>query len=90
MVLGLRSKHRKDGSVQLNYVVHVQEIKPWLPSSQSLALLWENGDQNSGCLNPNVIDSTVEFNKSFVLPLTLRREKRDRDKFQKTIRVSFI
>ncbi|KAJ0666622.1 putative NT-type C2 domain, nucleoporin [Helianthus annuus] len=83
MVLGLRSKHRKDGSVQLNYVVHVQEIKPWLPSSQSLALLWENGDQNSGCLNPNVIDSTVEFNKSFVLPLTLRREKRDRDKFQK-------
>ncbi|KAI3812425.1 hypothetical protein L1987_17133 [Smallanthus sonchifolius] len=83
MVLGLRSKHRKDGSVQVNYVVHVQEIKPWLPSSQSLALLWENGDQTSGFLNPNVIDSTVEFNKSFVLPLTLRREKRDRDKFQK-------
>ncbi|KAI7724753.1 hypothetical protein M8C21_004630 [Ambrosia artemisiifolia] len=83
MVLGLRSRHRKDGSVQLNYLVHVQEIKPWLPSGQSLALLWENGDQNSGCLNPSVIDSTVEFNKSFVLPITLRREKRDRDKFQK-------
>ncbi|KAK1438157.1 hypothetical protein QVD17_03960 [Tagetes erecta] len=83
MVLGLRSKHRKDGSVQVNYLVHVQEIKPWLPSSQSLALLWENGDQTSGFLSPDVIDSKVEFNKSFILPLTLRREKRDREKFQK-------
>lgn len=83
MVLGLRSKHQKDGSVQVNYVVHVQEIKPWLPSSQTLALTWENGDQLSGFLSPNVIDSTIEFNKSFVLPLTLRRDKKDRDKFQK-------
>ncbi|KAL8267109.1 hypothetical protein R6Q59_004453 [Mikania micrantha] len=82
MVLGLRSKHRKDGSVKLNYLVYVQEIKPWLPSSPSLAILWENGDQ-TGFLSPNVIDSTVEFNKSFILPLTLRREKRDHDKFQK-------
>ncbi|KAK9052700.1 hypothetical protein SSX86_029330 [Deinandra increscens subsp. villosa] len=82
MVLGLRSKHRKDGSVQINYLVHVLELKPWLPSSPSLALLWENGDQ-TGVVSPNVIDSTVDFNKSFVLPLTLRRDKRDRDKFQK-------
>ncbi|XP_076905737.1 uncharacterized protein LOC143561577 isoform X1 [Bidens hawaiensis] len=83
MVLGLRSKHRKDGSVQVNYLVHIQEIKPWLPTSQSLALLWENGEQTSGFLSPDVIDSTVEFNKSFILPLTLRRDKKDREKFQK-------
>ncbi|XP_024993313.1 uncharacterized protein LOC112527118 isoform X1 [Cynara cardunculus var. scolymus] len=88
MVLGLRSKHRKDGSVQVNYLVHVQEIKPWSPSqspesSLSMSLQWETGDQLSGYLSPIVVDSKIEFNKSFVLPLTLRREKRDRDKFQK-------
>ncbi|KAI3698537.1 hypothetical protein L2E82_42160 [Cichorium intybus] len=89
MVLGLRSKHRKDGSIQVNYLVHVQEIKPWsspvqsLEPSQCLSLVWENGDQMSGFLSPTLIDSKIEFNQSFVLPLTLRRDKRDRDKFQK-------
>ncbi|CAH1414878.1 unnamed protein product [Lactuca virosa] len=89
MVLGLRSKHRKDGSIQVNYLVHVQEIKPWsspvqfLDPSQCLSLVWENGDQMSGYLSPTLIDSKIEFNQSFILPLTLRRDKRDRDKFQK-------
>nr|GEU98662.1 hypothetical protein [Tanacetum cinerariifolium] len=83
MVLGLRSKHRKDGSVQVNYLIHVQDLKPWLPTSQSLSLQWVNGDQMTDFLSPNVIDSTVDFNKSFTLPLTLRKDKKDRDKFQK-------
>ncbi|XP_071702306.1 uncharacterized protein [Rutidosis leptorrhynchoides] len=83
MVLGLKSKHKKDGSVQLNYLVHVQELKPWLPSSQTLAIQWQNGEQTTGFLSPNVIDSTIDFNKSFVFSTTLRRVKKDRDKFQK-------
>lgn len=83
MVLGLRSKHRKDGSVQVNYQIHVQDLKPWLPTSQALSLQWVNGDQMTDFLSPNVIDSTVDFNKSFTLPLTLRKDKKDPDKFQK-------
>lgn len=83
MVLGLKSKNKKNGSIQVNYQVHVQELKPWLPSSQTLALQWQNGEQTTGFLSPIVIDSTIGFNKSFVLPLTLRRDKKDPDKFQK-------
>ncbi|KAL4570119.1 hypothetical protein LXL04_025770 [Taraxacum kok-saghyz] len=89
MVLGLRSKHKKDGSIQVNYLVHVQDIKPWssppqsVDPSQCLSLLWEHGDQMSGFLSPTAINSKIEFNQSFILPLTLQRDKKDRDKFQK-------
>lgn len=88
MVLGLRSRHRKGASVQVDYLVHVGEIKPWPPSQslrsvQSVLLQWENGDQNSGSLTCGVGDTKIEFNESLTLPLTLSREKRARDKFQK-------
>ncbi|KAI3919560.1 hypothetical protein MKX01_018383 [Papaver californicum] len=83
MVLGLRTKHKKGTSVQVDYQIHIQEIKPW-PPSQSLKsvrfviLQWENGDRNSGSINPvvpsvgsGVGDGKIEFNESFRLTLML-------------------
>ncbi|GFZ21159.1 hypothetical protein Acr_29g0003210 [Actinidia rufa] len=88
MVLGLRSKHRKANSVQVDYFVNVREIKPWPPSQslrsvQSVLLQWNNGDNNSGSFSSVVGEGNVEFNESFALPVTLCREKRTRDSFQK-------
>ncbi|KAJ6771501.1 NUCLEAR PORE COMPLEX PROTEIN NUP205 [Salix koriyanagi] len=79
MVLGLRSKNRKGTSVQLDYLIFVQEIKPWPPSqslksAQSLLLQWENGDQSSGSCTSNVGDGKVEFSESFRLSVTLCKE----------------
>ncbi|THG01982.1 hypothetical protein TEA_002548 [Camellia sinensis var. sinensis] len=88
MVLGLRSKNRKGTSVHVDYIVNVQEIKPWPPSQslrsvQSVLLQWDNGDQNSGSLSSVAGDCNIEFNESFALPVTLCREKKGRDNFQK-------
>ncbi|KAJ6430310.1 hypothetical protein OIU84_021669 [Salix udensis] len=79
MVLGLRSKSRKGTSVQVDYIIHVQEIKPWPPSqslksAQSLLLQWENGDQGSGSFSSNAGDGKVEFDESFRLSATLWKE----------------
>lgn len=89
MVQGPRAKIRKTPSVQLDYIVHIQEIKPW-PPSQSLRTIraaliqWEHGDRNSGSTNQvvpsvgedsGVGDGKIEFNESFRLPLMLVREK---------------
>ncbi|PIN03857.1 hypothetical protein CDL12_23613 [Handroanthus impetiginosus] len=88
MVLGLRTKTRKSPSVQLDYIIHLQEIKPW-PPSQSLRTLravliqWEHGDKTSGLTNQvvpslgtgsGVSDGRIEFNESFRLSVTLTRE----------------
>lgn len=88
MVLGLKANNRKSPSVQLDYRIHLQEIKPW-PPSQSLRSLrstfiqWEHGDKNSGSTNPvvpslgsgsNVGDGKIELNQSFRLPVTLLRD----------------
>ncbi|KAI3463095.1 hypothetical protein Pfo_019758 [Paulownia fortunei] len=88
MVQGLRTKTRKSPSVQLDYIIHIQEIKPW-PPSQSLRAIravliqWEHGERNSGVTNhvvPSVAtgsgvgDGRIEFNESFRLPVTLMRE----------------
>ncbi|KAM3303725.1 hypothetical protein P3S67_014755 [Capsicum chacoense] len=88
MVLGLRSKHKKGASVQVEYVFQIDEIKHWPPSQslksvQSVLLQWENDGQNSGSIVSSVGDSSIEFRESFTLPLTLCREKKDNDKFQK-------
>ncbi|KAK6128281.1 hypothetical protein DH2020_037979 [Rehmannia glutinosa] len=88
MVQGLRTKTRKSPSVQLDYIIHVQEIKPW-PPSQSLRTIravliqWEHGDRNSGLTNqvvpsigtgPGVTDGKIEFNESFRIPVILMRD----------------
>ncbi|CAN4124171.1 unnamed protein product [Withania somnifera] len=88
MVLGLRSRHKKDASVQVEYVIQVDEIKPWPPSQslksvQSVLLQWENDGQRSGSIVSSVGDASIVFRESFTLPLTLSREKKAHDKFQK-------
>lgn len=88
MVLGMKAKNRKSPSVQVDYLIHIQEIKPW-PPSQSLRTLravviqWEHGDRSSGSTNQvipslgtgsGVGDGRIEFNESFRLSVTLLRE----------------
>ncbi|KAL0335995.1 UNVERIFIED_CONTAM: hypothetical protein Sradi_4811400 [Sesamum radiatum] len=87
MVLGLKSKHKKGAAIKVDYIVHVQEIRPWPPSEslksvQTVLLQWENGDQNSGSFLTVAGDSNIVFNESFMLPLTLYQKKAS-DKFRK-------
>jgi hypothetical protein len=79
MVLGLRSKSRKSVSFQVDYLIHVQEVKPWpqsqtLKSAQSVVVQWENGDRNSGSFTCGVGDGRIGIGESFRLPVTLWRE----------------
>ncbi|KAL2325152.1 hypothetical protein Fmac_024210 [Flemingia macrophylla] len=92
MVLGLRSKSRKSVSIQVQFIIHVQEIKPWPPSQsltsvQSVILQWENGDQISGSLASTAGTGKIEFNESFRLSVTMWKEvskkSKHRESFQK-------
>lgn len=89
MVQGPRAKTRNIPCVQLDYIIHIQEIRPW-PPSQSLRTIraaliqWEHGDRNSGMTNqvvPSVAadagvgDGKIEFNESFRLTVMLLRQK---------------
>ncbi|KAI9087418.1 hypothetical protein K1719_030558 [Acacia pycnantha] len=89
MVLGIRSKSRKAVSIQVHYIIHVQEIRPWPPSksqksAQSVVLQWENGDKKSGSLTCSSGDGKIEINESFRLPLLLLRESSKRGKHHDT------
>ncbi|XP_054795432.1 uncharacterized protein LOC129300854, partial [Prosopis cineraria] len=71
-------------SIQVHYIIHVQEIKPWPPSksqrsAQSVVLQWENGDKNSGSFACSSRDGKIEINESFRLPLLLLRESSKRE-----------
>ncbi|CAM8940439.1 unnamed protein product [Rhodiola kirilowii] len=88
MVLGLRSKSRSSATVQVEFIVHVEEIKPWPPSKslrsvKSLLLKWINGDQNFGSYEFDVGDGEVEIIESFKLPAVLYTEgkSKKRDKY---------
>ncbi|OVA17540.1 EEIG1/EHBP1 N-terminal domain [Macleaya cordata] len=86
MVLGSRTGNQRGASVQVEYLIQIQEIKPWPPSQslrslRSVLLQWENGDRNSGSTRPvnpslgsGVGDGRIKFNESFKLPVTLSRE----------------
>lgn len=77
MVLGLKSKSRTPTSTQVDYTIHIQEIKPWPPSQslkslKSVLLQWENGPKNSGTTTTVTPSQTkIEFNESFNLHITL-------------------
>ncbi|KAI3716953.1 hypothetical protein L1987_68203 [Smallanthus sonchifolius] len=88
MVLGLKTKNRKNPYIQLDYTITLIEIKPW-PPSQSLRSLrfaliqWEHGDKNSGSTKPvapstvtglGVGDGKIVFNESFRVHVTLTRD----------------
>ena len=92
MVLGLRSKNRRPSSVQVDYTIHIQEIKPWPPSQslkslKSVVLQWENGDRSSGSTSlvaPS--QSNIVFNESFNLHVTLVKERSGKGNgFQKNV-----
>ncbi|KAL0372290.1 UNVERIFIED_CONTAM: hypothetical protein Scaly_0910600 [Sesamum calycinum] len=88
MVLGLRSRHRRGASVKINYIVNVQEIRPWPPSEslksvQTVLLRWESGNQYSGSFFSTAQDSKIVFNESFKLPLILYQDKKAHNRFQK-------
>uniref|UniRef100_A0A1J3CX56 C2 NT-type domain-containing protein n=1 Tax=Noccaea caerulescens TaxID=107243 RepID=A0A1J3CX56_NOCCA len=86
MVLGISSKNRRGSSIQVHYLIHIHEIKPWPPSQslrslRSVVIQWENGDRNSGTTNVvapslgSVIgEGKIEFNESFKLPVTLFKD----------------
>ncbi|XP_048128298.1 uncharacterized protein LOC115751073 [Rhodamnia argentea] len=99
MVLGLQGKARKNSSVKLRYLIHIQEIKPWPPSQslksvRSVLIQWENGEKHSGStssvipsLGSGINDGKIEFNESFRLPVTLLKDTSvksgDGDAFEK-------
>ncbi|KAL0717836.1 hypothetical protein Bca4012_067158 [Brassica carinata] len=88
MVLGLNSKNRRgsSSSIQVDYMIHIHDIKPWPPSQslrslRSVVIQWENGERNSGTTNVvapslgSVIgEGKIEFNHSFKLPVTLSKD----------------
>jgi len=86
MVLGPGANARKSASVQLDYIIHVQEIAPWPPSPtlrslRSVLIQWQNGERTSGATKPvvpflgsNVGEGKIEFNESFRLSATLLKE----------------
>ncbi|XP_015893735.3 uncharacterized protein LOC107427853 [Ziziphus jujuba] len=87
MVIGLKPKNRGGSpTVQVDYIVHIQEVKPWPPSQslrslRSVLIQWENGDRSSGSTNPVIPsigsivgEGRIEFNESFKLRVTLQRD----------------
>ncbi|OIS98180.1 PREDICTED: uncharacterized protein LOC109233444 [Nicotiana attenuata] len=88
MVLGLKARTRNSPSVQVEYLIHIKEIKPWPPSHslrtpRAVLIEWEHGDKHSGSTNQvvpssgtgsGIGDGRIEFNESFRLPVTLLRE----------------
>ncbi|KAK7344041.1 hypothetical protein VNO77_13260 [Canavalia gladiata] len=95
MVLGIRSKSRKSVSIQVHYVIHVQEIKPWPPSQslrsvQYVLLQWENGDQNSGSLASAADNGKIEFNESFRLSVLMRKETSKKGKHRESFHKNYL
>ncbi|KAI5443443.1 uncharacterized protein LOC127124121 [Lathyrus oleraceus] len=99
MVLGMRGKNMRTSKVQIDYLIHIQEIKPW-PPSQSLRSLhsvlieWKNGSSTLGStkvvspsLGSIIGEGRIEFNESFRISVTLLRDVSirggDFDVFQK-------
>ncbi|KAK1359395.1 C2 NT-type domain-containing protein [Heracleum sosnowskyi] len=83
MVIGMTTSNSRGPSAQLEYQIHLQEIRPWPPSRllktlRSVVLRWEYSDKYSGSTNPvvpsvgsNVGDGKIQFNHTFRLPVNL-------------------
>ncbi|XP_026386036.1 uncharacterized protein LOC113281487 [Papaver somniferum] len=82
-----RNNHRGgSSSIQAEYLIQIQEIKPWPPSQslrslRSVLIQWENGDRNAGSTKPvspslgsGTGDGKIKFNETFRIPVTLCRE----------------
>ncbi|XP_042051236.1 uncharacterized protein LOC121796445 [Salvia splendens] len=80
MVLGMKSKHKKGVAVGVEYMVTIEEIKPWPPleslrSVQIVLIKWENGSESSGSFHAVTGDSSIAFRESFRLSTTLYWKK---------------
>lgn len=86
MVLGLRTKTRKDSAFHVDFNILIQEISPWPPSEslkslRSVVLFWENGDHNSGktsTVAPSIGSGStagkIEFNEFINLQAIFQKE----------------
>ncbi|CAK8541127.1 unnamed protein product [Lathyrus sativus] len=92
----MKGKNRRSGgTVQLEYLIHIQELKPWPPSQslrsiRSVLLQWENGERSSGStklVSSSIDEGKIEFNESFRLSVTLVKDmsvkNADAEVFQK-------
>ncbi|KAG4180335.1 hypothetical protein ERO13_A10G159800v2 [Gossypium hirsutum] len=100
-MLGSSVKTRRGPTVHVDYLIHIQEIKPWPPSQslrsvRSVLIQWENGERSSGStktVSPTVgsvaVEGKIEFNESFKLPVNLVKDMsikgKDADVFMKNV-----
>ncbi|KAL6905866.1 hypothetical protein ACP4OV_003467 [Aristida adscensionis] len=98
MVLGLRTKTRKDSTFHVDFNILIQEISPWPPSEslkslRSVVLFWENGDRNSGkttTVAPSIGSGTatgkIEFNEFISIQAVFQKDASSRSgKWQKNL-----
>ncbi|KAL4367238.1 hypothetical protein GQ457_05G011080 [Hibiscus cannabinus] len=86
MVLGLNAKNRRGPTILVEYLIQIQDVKPWPPSQslrslRSVLIQWENGERNSGStktasptLGSIIGEGKIEFNESFKLNVNLVRD----------------
>jgi hypothetical protein len=97
MVLGLRTKTKKDAAIHIDFNIFIQEISPWPPSEslkslRSAVLFWENGEHSSGKTNtvaPSIgLGSTagkIEFNEFISIQVVFQKEGSKSGKWQKNL-----
>ncbi|XP_066355278.1 uncharacterized protein [Miscanthus floridulus] len=98
MVLGLRTKTRKDSAFHVDFNILIQEISPWPPSEslkslRSVVLFWENSERNSGktsTVAPSIGSGSaagkIEFNEFINLQAVFQKEGSSKSgKWQKNL-----
>ncbi|KAF7071357.1 hypothetical protein CFC21_076692 [Triticum aestivum] len=98
MVLGLRTKTKKDAAIHVDFNIFIQEISPWPPSEslkslRSAVLFWENDERNSGKTNtvaPSVCSGStagkIEFNEFISIQVVFQNEGSSKSgKWQKNL-----
>lgn len=98
MVLGLRTKTKKEAAIHVDFNIFIQEISPWPPSEslkslRSAVLFWENGDRSSGKTNtvaPSIRSGSmagkIEFNEFISIQVVFQKEGSSKSgKWQKNV-----
>lgn len=98
MVLGLRTKTKKDAAIHVDFNIFIQEISPWPPSEslkslRSAVLFWENGERSSGKTNtvaPSIGSGStagkIEFNEFISVQVVFQKEGSSKSgKWQKNL-----
>ncbi|XP_062202527.1 uncharacterized protein LOC133904900 isoform X2 [Phragmites australis] len=98
MVLGLRTKTKKDSAFHVDFNILIQEISPWPPSEslkslRSVVLFWENGECNSGktsTVAPSIGSGSaagkIEFNEFISIQAVFQKDGSSKSgKWQKNL-----